>query len=173
MQESIKAAYSYVRSNCLFFGIEPEKFQSNDIHLHIPEGAVPKDGPSAGSAVCTSIVSLMTSIPVDKSVAMTGEVTLRGRVLAIGGLREKLLAALRGSIKTVVIPSENEKDIQEIPAKIKEKINIVLAKNIDEVIKVALIRPTIPIEGNTGNSTPSSSIENRGDSFPELKTLKH
>ncbi|QKX01067.1 endopeptidase La [Wolbachia endosymbiont of Dipetalonema caudispina] len=169
MQESIKAAYSYIRSNCLFFGIEPEKFQSNSIHLHIPEGAVPKDGPSAGSAVCTSIVSLMTNIPVDKSIAMTGEVTLRGKVLAIGGLREKLLAALRGEIKTVIIPCENEKDMQEIPAKIKEKINIVLVKNIDEVIKVALIQPIISIEGGSMNNTPSSSTKNKDDNFFELK----
>ncbi|WP_264336200.1 MULTISPECIES: endopeptidase La [unclassified Wolbachia] len=158
MQESIKAAYSYVRSNCLFFGIKPEKFQNNDIHLHVPEGAVPKDGPSAGSAVCTSIVSLMTNIPVNKSVAMTGEVTLRGRVLAIGGLREKLLAALRGSIKTVIIPSENEKDMQEIPANIKEEINVIFAENIDEVIKVALMHPITSIKDNT---------------FPSSETLKH
>ncbi|WCR58888.1 MAG: Lon protease [Wolbachia endosymbiont of Ctenocephalides felis wCfeF] len=173
MQESIKAAYSYIRSNCLFFGIKPEKFQNNDIHLHLPEGAVPKDGPSAGSAICTSIVSLMTNIPVDKSVAMTGEVTLRGRVLAIGGLREKLLAALRVSIKTVIIPSENEKDMQEIPANIKEKINVVFVKNIDEVIKIALIQPTIPIESDNGSNAPSSSVKNEDDNFSGLETLKH
>ncbi|MDR2547977.1 MAG: endopeptidase La, partial [Rickettsiales bacterium] len=173
MQESIKAAYSYIRSNCLFFGIKPEKFQNNDIHLHLPEGAVPKDGPSAGSAICTSIVSLMINIPVDKSVAMTGEVTLRGRVLAIGGLREKLLAALRGSVKTVVIPSENEKDMQEIPASIKEKINVVFVKNIDEVIKIALIQPTIPIESDNGSNAPSSSVKNEDDNFSGLETLKH
>nr|CAD7417315.1 unnamed protein product [Timema poppensis] len=172
MQESIKAAYSYIRSNCLFFGIKPEKFQNNDIHLHVPEGAVPKDGPSAGGAVCTSIVSLMTNIPVNKNVAMTGEVTLRGRVLAIGGLREKLLAALRGSIKTVIIPSENEKDMQEIPASIKEGINVVFAKNIDEVMKVALMHPTTPIDSDNQNSVPSS-IENKDDTFPMSETLKH
>ncbi|MFP3036336.1 MAG: endopeptidase La [Wolbachia sp.] len=173
MQESIKAAYSYIRSNCLFFGIKPEKFQNNDIHLHLPEGAVPKDGPSAGSAICTSIVSLMTNIPVDKSVAMTGEVTLRGRVLAIGGLREKLLAALRGSIKTVIIPSENEKDMQEIPASIKEKVDVVFVKNIDEVIKIALIQPTIPIESDNGSNAPPSSVKNKDDNFSGLETLKH
>ncbi|MCM1002063.1 endopeptidase La [Wolbachia pipientis] len=173
MQESIKAAYSYIRSNCLFFGIKPEKFQNNDIHLHLPEGAVPKDGPSAGSAICTSIVSLMINIPVDKSVAMTGEVTLRGRVLAIGGLREKLLAALRGSIKTVIIPSENEKDMQEIPASIKEKVDVVFVKNIDEVIKIALIQPTIPIESDNGSNAPSSSVKNKDDNFSGLETLKH
>ncbi|MDD9332013.1 MAG: endopeptidase La [Wolbachia sp.] len=171
MQESIKAAYSYIRSNCLSFGIKPEKFQNNDIHLHVPEGAVPKDGPSAGVAVCTSIVSLMTNIPVNKCVAMTGEVTLRGRILAIGGLREKLLAALRGSIETVIIPSENEKDMQEIPTNIKEGVNVVFAKNVDEVIKVALIQPTAPIE-STYQSNKSSSIE-KDDTFPTLETLKH
>lgn len=138
MQESIKAAHSYVRSKCLSFGIKPEIFQDNDIHLHVPEGAVPKDGPSAGVAVCTSIVSLMTNIPVNKSIAMTGEVTLRGRILGIGGLREKLLAALRGSIKTVIIPSENEKDIEEIPINIREALQIIFTKNVDEVIKIAL-----------------------------------
>ncbi|MGL9718208.1 MAG: endopeptidase La [Wolbachia sp.] len=173
MQESIKAAYSYIRSNCLFFGIKPEKFQNNDIHLHLPEGAVPKDGPSAGSAICTSIVSLMTNIRVDKSVAMTGEVTLRGRVLAIGGLREKLLAALRGSIKTVIIPSENEKDMQEIPASIKEKVEVVFVKNIDEVIKIALTQPAIPIESDNGSNAPSSSVKNKDDNFSGLETLKH
>lgn len=164
MQESIKAAYSYVRSKCLSFGIRPEKFQNNDIHLHVPEGAVPKDGPSAGGAMCTSIVSLMTNIPVNKSVAMTGEVTLRGRILAIGGLREKLLAALRGSIKTVVIPSENEKDMQEIPANIKEGINVVFVKNVDEVIKIALMQAVSPIESS------SSIVENKEST---LETLKH
>lgn len=138
MQESIKAAHSYIRSKCLSFGIKPERFQDNDIHLHVPEGAVPKDGPSAGIAVCTSIVSLMTNIPVNKSIAMTGEVTLRGRILGIGGLREKLLAALRGSIKTVIIPSENEKDIEEIPMNIRESLQIIFTKNVDEVIKIAL-----------------------------------
>ncbi len=143
MQESIKAAYSYVRSRCTYFGIKPEVFQDNSIHVHIPEGAIPKDGPSAGVTVCTSIISLMTNIPVSRKVAMTGEVTLRGRVLAIGGLREKLLAALRGSIETVVIPSENEKDIQEMPTNIKEKLNIVFAKNVDDVIKVALTKKKI------------------------------
>ncbi len=120
---------------------------------------MPKDGPSAGSAVCTSIVSLMTNIPINKNVAMTGEVTLRGRVLAIGGLREKLLAALRGSIKTVIIPGENEKDMQEIPANIKEEINVVFVKNIDEVIKIALIRPTIPIESDNRSSALFSPIK--------------
>ncbi|KJV63306.1 MULTISPECIES: endopeptidase La [Ehrlichia] len=138
MQESVKAAYSYVRSRCLSFGINPKKFLENDIHVHVPEGAVPKDGPSAGIAMCTSIVSLMTNISVKNTVAMTGEVTLRGRVLPIGGLREKLLAALRSGIKTVILPSRNEKDIVEIPDNIKEGLELIFVSNVDEVISAAL-----------------------------------
>lgn len=131
----------------------------------MPEGAVPKDGPSAGVAVCISIVSLMTDILVNKSVAMTGEVTLRGRVLAIGGLREKLLAALRGSIKTVVIPSENEKDMQEIPANIREGLNVVFARSVDEVIKVALTKKISRIK-----PTSAAVVEDKASS---LEALKH
>ncbi|WDM85574.1 endopeptidase La [Ehrlichia sp. JZT12] len=145
MQESVKAAYSYIRSRCLSFGINPKKFLENDIHVHVPEGAVPKDGPSAGVAMCTSIVSLMTNIPVKKTVAMTGEVTLRGRVLAIGGLREKLLAALRSGIKTVILPSRNEKDIVEIPDNVKEGLELIFVSNVDEVISHALIRQVVDI----------------------------
>ncbi|CEI84795.1 endopeptidase La [Ehrlichia minasensis] len=145
MQESVKAAYSYVRSRCLSFGINPKKFLENDIHVHVPEGAVPKDGPSAGVAMCTSIVSLMTHIPVKNTVAMTGEVTLRGRVLPIGGLREKLLAALRSGIKTVILPSRNEKDIVEIPDNIKEGLELVFVSNVDEVISAALANQVVDI----------------------------
>ncbi|GAT77032.1 ATP-dependent protease La [Ehrlichia ruminantium] len=145
MQESVKAAYSYVRSRCTSFGINPKRFIENDIHVHVPEGAVPKDGPSAGIAMCTSIVSLMTNIPVKKTVAMTGEVTLRGRVLAIGGLREKLLAALRSGIKTVVLPSRNEKDIVEIPDNIKSGLKLVFVSNVDEVISAALTRQIVDV----------------------------
>src|SRR5690606_12069680 len=115
MQESIQAAASYVRSRCLDFGVKPTLFEKRDFHVHVPEGATPKDGPSAGVAMCTSIVSNLTKIPVRRDVAMTGEITLRGRILPIGGLKEKLLAALRGGIKTVLIPKENEKDLDEIP----------------------------------------------------------
>ena len=143
MQESVKAAYSYVRSRCASFGINPKRFTENDIHVHVPEGAVPKDGPSAGIAMCTSIVSLMTGIPVKKTVAMTGEVTLRGRVLAIGGLREKLLAALRSGIKTVILPSRNEKDIVEIPDNIKSGLKLVFVSSVDEVISAALTRQIV------------------------------
>jgi ATP-dependent Lon protease len=115
MQESIQAALSFVKANSAIYGIKPTLFEKKDIHVHVPEGATPKDGPSAGIAICTSIVSLLTGIPVRRDIAMTGEVTLRGRVLPIGGLKEKLLAALRGGIKKVLIPEENAKDLIELP----------------------------------------------------------
>jgi ATP-dependent Lon protease len=138
MQESVQAAKSYVRSRSRRLGIEPDLFESTDIHIHVPEGATPKDGPSAGVAMVTSIVSVLTKIPVKASVAMTGEVTLRGRVLPIGGLKEKLLAALRGGIKTVLIPKENEKDLVEIPDNVKKGLQIIPVANADEVLQVAL-----------------------------------
>jgi ATP-dependent Lon protease len=145
MQESVKAAKSYVRSRCLEYGIIPPVFDRKDIHIHVPEGATPKDGPSAGIAMVTSIVSSLTGIPVHREVAMTGEVTLRGRVLPIGGLKEKLLAALRGGIKTVLIPEENEKDLADIPKNVIEGLKIIPVKNVDEVLKVALVRELKPI----------------------------
>ena len=123
MQELVQAAQSYVRSRALMLGIKPETFDKLDIHIHVPEGATPKDGPSAGIAMATSIVSVLTKIPVKASVAMTGEITLRGRVLPIGGLKEKLLAALRGGLKTVLIPKENEKDLAEIPDNVKSGLD--------------------------------------------------
>ena len=138
MKESINAASSYVRSRATVFGIEPPLFERKDIHVHVPEGATPKDGPSAGTAMATAIVSVMTGIPVSKEVAMTGEVTLRGRVLPIGGLKEKLLAALRGGIIKVLIPKENEKDLADVPDNIKEGLTIVPVENMDEVLKHAL-----------------------------------
>ncbi len=145
MQESVKAAKSYVRSRCSEYGIIPPVFDRKDIHIHVPEGATPKDGPSAGIAMVTSIVSSLTGIPVHREVAMTGEVTLRGRVLPIGGLKEKLLAALRGGIKTVLIPEENEKDLADIPKNVIEGLKIIPVKNVDEVLKVALVRELKPI----------------------------
>ena len=125
MKESISAAASYVRSRAIDFGIKPPLFDKRDIHVHVPEGATPKDGPSAGIAMVTAIVSVMTGIPARKDVAMTGEITLRGRVLPIGGLKEKLLAALRGGIKTVLIPEENAKDLAEIPDNVKSGLEII------------------------------------------------
>jgi ATP-dependent Lon protease len=140
MKESIQAANAYVRSRSVDFGIHPTLFERKDIHVHVPEGATPKDGPSAGVAMATAIISVLTGIPVRKDVAMTGEITLRGRVLPIGGLKEKLLAALRGGIKTVIIPEENVKDLTEIPVEIKNKIEIVPVARVDDVLKAALVR---------------------------------
>ena len=144
MQESAQAALSYVKSRALDYGIIPPVFQQKDIHIHVPEGATPKDGPSAGIAMATTIVSVLTGIPVHKSVAMTGEVTLRGRVLPIGGLKEKLLAALRGGITTVLIPQENVKDLEDIPENVKRDLNIIPVSTVDEVLKLALTKPLIP-----------------------------
>lgn len=140
MQESAQAAFSYARSRSTEYGIKPKEYQSKDIHIHVPEGATPKDGPSAGVAMFTAIISAMTGIPVRKDVAMTGEITLRGRVLPIGGLKEKLLAALRGGVKIVVIPKENEKDMEEIPENVKKGLKVIFASTVDEVLKVALTR---------------------------------
>jgi len=146
MKESIKAAKSFIRSRSLDYGIIPPVFEKKDFHIHVPEGATPKDGPSAGIAMVTSIVSALTNIPAKKDVAMTGEVTLRGRVLPIGGLKEKLLAALRGGIKTAIIPSENEKDLKEIPQNVKDGIKIIPVENVEEVLKIALVRLPDPVE---------------------------
>jgi ATP-dependent Lon protease len=146
MKESISAAASYVRSRAVAFGIEPPLFDKRDIHVHVPEGATPKDGPSAGVAMVTAIVSVMTGIPVRRDVAMTGEITLRGRVLPIGGLKEKLLAAARGGMKTVLIPEENAKDLVEISDTIKKGLEIVPVTRMDEVLARALVRAPKPIE---------------------------
>jgi ATP-dependent Lon protease len=146
MQESVSAALSYVRSRSIRFGIKPTLFDKRDIHVHVPEGATPKDGPSAGIAMATSIVSVLTGIPVRRDVAMTGEITLRGRVLPIGGLKEKLLAALRAGITTVFIPKENEKDLAEIPDNVKKNLKLIPVSDVDEVIAQALVRRPEPIE---------------------------
>jgi ATP-dependent Lon protease len=140
MKESIQAANAYVRSHSIDFGIHPSLFEKRDIHVHVPEGATPKDGPSAGIAMTTAIISVLTGIPVRKDVAMTGEITLRGRVLPIGGLKEKLLAALRGGIKTVIIPEENAKDLAEIPNEVQTKMDIIPVSKLEEVLKIALVR---------------------------------
>jgi ATP-dependent Lon protease len=146
MQESVQAAASFVRARAPHFGVKPTLFEKKDIHVHVPEGATPKDGPSAGVAMLTSIVSVLTGIPVRRDVAMTGEITLRGRVLPIGGLKEKLLAALRGGLKTVLIPKDNEKDLAEIPDNVKRGLDIIPVATVDEVLKVALVRAPTPIE---------------------------
>jgi ATP-dependent Lon protease len=146
MQESIQAAFSFVKARAPSYGVKPSVFGRKDIHVHLPEGAVPKDGPSAGIGMVTAIISTLTGIPVRRDVAMTGEVTLRGRVLPIGGLKEKLLAALRGGITKVLIPAENEKDLAEIPATIKDNLELVIVSHVDEVLAHALATPVVPIE---------------------------
>ena len=146
MQESIQAAKSYVQSRAITFGIKPSLFDKRDIHVHVPEGATPKDGPSAGVAMVTAIVSVLTATPVRKEVAMTGEVTLRGRVLPIGGLKEKLLAALRGGLTTVLIPRDNEKDLADIPDNVKKGLKIIPVTSVDEVLSNALTKELVPIE---------------------------
>ena len=146
MKESVQAAESFVKSRAAEFGIKPTLFNRKDIHVHVPEGATPKDGPSAGVAMVTTIVSVLTGIPVRRDVAMTGEITLRGRVLPIGGLKEKLLAALRAGIKTVLIPSDNEKDLAEIPDNVKRGLDIIPAATVEEALRRALSAPLTPIE---------------------------
>jgi ATP-dependent Lon protease len=146
MQESVKAAKSFIRSKSLEYGIIPPFFEKKDFHIHVPEGATPKDGPSAGIGMVTSIVSSITKIPVRRDIAMTGEVTLTGQVLPIGGLKEKLLAAHRAGIKKVLIPFENKKDLIEIPEVIKKNIEIIPVKNVDEVLKHALTKELKRVE---------------------------
>ena len=146
MTESIATAMSFVKARSPTYGVKPSIFARKDIHVHLPEGAVPKDGPSAGVGMVTAMISMLTAIPVRRDVAMTGEVTLRGRVLPIGGLKEKLLAALRGGIRTVLIPAENEKDLAEIPASVKEALEIIPVAHVDEVLAHALSQPISPIE---------------------------
>ena len=156
MQESVKAAKSYVRSKSLEFGIIPPIFEKKDFHVHVPEGATPKDGPSAGIAMVTSIISSITGIPINKNIAMTGEVTLRGHVLPIGGLKEKLLAAHRARIATVIIPEDNKKDLVEIPKNILDDIEIKTVKSVDEVLKIALTKELKPVEWIEVESLPKS-----------------
>ncbi|MBZ9655736.1 endopeptidase La [Phyllobacterium lublinensis] len=159
MKESISAAASYVRSRAIDFGVEPPLFDRRDIHVHVPEGATPKDGPSAGVAMVTAIVSILTGIPVRKDIAMTGEITLRGRVLPIGGLKEKLLAALRGGIKTVLIPQDNAKDLVEIPDNVKNGLEIIPVSHANDVLKHALIRQPDPIEWTEPAQVPTPVVD--------------
>ncbi|MEM8636133.1 MAG: S16 family serine protease, partial [Pseudomonadota bacterium] len=164
MKESISAAASYVRSRAIDFGVEPPLFDKRDIHVHVPEGATPKDGPSAGIAMATAIVSLMTGVKVSKDIAMTGEVTLRGTVLPIGGLKEKLLAALRGGIKKVLIPEENAKDLADIPDNVKNALEIVPVSRMDEVLDHALCEKLEAIEWTEPETHDSISEEDENPS---------
>jgi ATP-dependent Lon protease len=164
MQESIQAAMSVVRARARALGISPKFYEENDIHVHVPEGATPKDGPSAGVGMCTAMVSAFTGIPVRANVAMTGEITLRGEVLPIGGLKEKLLAAHRGGIKIVLIPEENKKDLQEIPDNVKQDLEIIPVRWIDQVLEAALERHPEPLpEVEPGSGSPrEKGVEEAG-----------
>jgi ATP-dependent Lon protease len=163
MQESIHAAQTVVRSRAKVLNIDADFHQKLDIHIHVPEGATPKDGPSAGVGMCAALVSAVTGIPVRSDVAMTGEITLRGEVLPIGGLKEKLLAAHRGGISTVIIPQQNEKDLVEIPKNIKDKLTIVPVRWIDEVLEIALIHMPVPAAKGDGEKDTDSRSDKSDD----------
>jgi ATP-dependent Lon protease len=168
MQESIKAAMTVVRSRAATLGIKPDFYSEYDVHFHVPEGATPKDGPSAGVGMSTALVSALTGIPVRADVAMTGEITLRGEVLPIGGLKEKLLAALRGGIRTVMIPVENERELKEIPSNIKQGLDIKPVRWIDEVFEIALQRMPEPLpagDGGKGLAKDKSDADEESDSI--------
>ena len=174
MQESIQAAKSFVQSRSLDFGVKPNLYGKKDIHVHVPEGATPKDGPSAGVGMVTSIVSVLTGIPIRKDLAMTGEVTLRGRVLPIGGLKEKLLAALRGGINEVLIPKENEKDLDEIPDNVKRSLKITSVTSVEEVLEYALTKRLVPIQWDEGDESHPNVASSSGDSDGDAEGLvKH
>ena len=159
MQESIQAALTVVRSRAKTLGIRKDFHQENDLHIHVPEGATPKDGPSAGVGMCTAMVSVLTGTPVKAEVAMTGEITLRGQVLKIGGLKEKLLAAHRGGVTTVVIPDENSSDLKEIPDNIKNDLKICRVKWIDEVLDIAFETKPTPLSDEEFNKASSAATE--------------
>lgn len=174
MKESISAAISLVRSRAVLLGIKPSVFNTTDIHVHVPDGATPKDGPSAGIGMTTAIVSLLTGIPVRRDLAMTGEISLRGRVLPIGGLKEKLLAALRGGIKTVLIPAENEKDLVDLPDNVKSALEIIPVSDITEVLEKALVRPLTPIEWSAEDEEAlAATLSGRPTSKDGEPTLRH
>ena len=167
MQESIQAAMTVVRARADALGIPPDFHNTLDVHIHVPEGATPKDGPSAGVAMCTALVSALTKIPVRSNVAMTGEITLRGEVLPIGGLKEKLLAAHRGGIETVIIPSENERDLTEIPKNIQQNLDIRPVRWIDEVLDIALTQRPEPIPAKADGGDAASPAEEAPEKAPE------
>jgi len=175
MKESISAAKSYVQSKAPELGISPRTFGSTDIHVHVPEGATPKDGPSAGIGMVTAIVSVLTDIPVRNDIAMTGEVTLRGRVLPIGGLKEKLLAALRGGVKTVLIPQDNAKDLADIPENVKGALEIIPVEHVSDVLKHALTKKIKPVKWTSSDEAKLAGIMigTPGATMPEGGTAAH
>jgi ATP-dependent Lon protease len=173
MQESVKAAYSVVRARSERLGLDAEFHQKFDTHVHVPEGATPKDGPSAGIAMVTALVSVLSGVPVRADVAMTGEITLRGRVLPIGGLKEKLLAALRGGIKTVLIPEENRKDLADIPKNVTQGIDIIPVKWIDQVLDVALVHPLTPQGSESAQAAPKEAATEEKPAATATDTRRH
>jgi ATP-dependent Lon protease len=173
MQESVKAAYSVVRARSERLGLDAEFHQKFDTHVHVPEGATPKDGPSAGIAMVTALVSVLSGVPVRSDVAMTGEITLRGRVLPIGGLKEKLLAALRGGIKTVVIPEENRKDLADIPKNVTQGIEIIPVKWIDQVLDIALVQPLSRAPGSEATVAPVEATPDDKPAASSDATRRH
>jgi len=175
MKESISAANSYVQAKAPELGISPRQFRSTDIHVHVPEGATPKDGPSAGIAMVTAIVSVLTDIPVRNDIAMTGEVTLRGRVLPIGGLKEKLLAALRGGVKTVLIPKDNEKDLADIPENVKGALEIIPVEHVSAVLQHALTKTIKPVKWTSTDKAQLAGIMigSSGVTIPEGGSAAH
>ena len=172
MKESVEAARTVVRSRSRRLGIKDEMFEKRDIHIHVPDGATPKDGPSAGAAMTTAFVSAMTGIPVRADVAMTGEITLRGEVTEIGGLKEKLLAALRGGIKTVLIPEENAKDLQDIPENVKNGLEIVPVRWIDKVLEIALEHMPSPLPDEEPVAAVAP-VETAAATPAQLGSIKH
>ena len=173
MQESIQAALTFVRSRSSVLGLPEDFHEKTDLHIHVPEGATPKDGPSAGIGMCTAMVSVITGIPVKADVAMTGEITLRGQVLPIGGLKEKLLAAHRGGVKQVIIPYENEKDLAEIPENIKDDLQIHSVKWMDEVLQVALDRMPVPRIAEEEGDAQAKAVERKGDEEGAASISRH
>ena len=160
MKESASIAYEYLKSHSLKLGIEPTVFENWNVHIHIPEGATPKDGPSAGITMFTALASAFTQRKLKKGIAMTGEITLRGRVLPIGGLKEKLLAAHRGDIHTVIIPKDNEKDLADVPANILKSMEIIFVEHVDEVLKVALLPEEVAEAGTAGEKKDLPMVTN-------------
>jgi ATP-dependent Lon protease len=160
MQESAQAAMSYVRSKAEEFGVPKEFNRRSDVHIHVPEGAIPKDGPSAGITLATALVSALTRVPVRKDVAMTGEITLRGKVLPIGGVKEKVLAAHRAGVKNIVLPKDNEKDLADIPTNVLDTLNIYMVQTMDEVLKTALVEP---LTGRLPAETPAEPVNDAID----------